>query len=318
MPRKAKGRTTRREPTSEEEGQQILIDAEKAGQDYVKEQVGSPYFRDWVYEQMVEAERMRRQDPDSVIPSDTPSGARKVARNMLQQLEWDTKRDLERRSILELSGAKGVFDVGSADWVRDKYGITYEEVSSAFFGAFDEALKSPSTRDWLTDLVLEMSEEVRGGEGAVSEAKHAAGLSDEQRAAIDEALRPYGARLTTDDLIAKGEKVLGVRVEVQKGRLRMVMASNGNLLASFPASRLAAGVADFVEKFWYWKPESVSEHRSTREAHRVRDYEAVDPKGRHIAGPFTDYGKAKREAERARGYVKYVTESSPKPRTRRS
>ena len=39
----------------------------------------------------------------------------------------------------------------------------------------------------------------------------------------------------------------------------------------------------------------------------VRDYIAVDPRGRPVAGPFTDYDKAKREADRARGYVKFAS-----------
>ena len=47
-------------------------------------------------EQMVEAERMRAADPSSVLPLETPADARKVARNMLQQLGWDTKRELNR------------------------------------------------------------------------------------------------------------------------------------------------------------------------------------------------------------------------------
>src|SRR5208282_2809953 len=81
MPRK-----TRREPDER--------NAEKAGADYAHEQLAGSYFQDWVWEQMVEAERMRKENPDSVMPLETQADARKVARNMLQQLEWDTKREL--------------------------------------------------------------------------------------------------------------------------------------------------------------------------------------------------------------------------------
>lgn len=78
-------------------------------------------------------------------------------------------------------------------------------------------------------------------------------LTLEQREAIVVALRAYGASLSDDGLIIRGEKVLGVRFEIRKGRLRVV-AVNGNVLSTYPASRCAFGVADFVERFWYWKP----------------------------------------------------------------
>jgi hypothetical protein len=80
-------------------------------------------------------------------------------------------------------------------------------------------------------------------------------MTAEQREAIVGALRRYGADLTTDGFITKGEKVGGVRPEVKKGRLRMISA-DGVVLATFPASRLASGVAYFVERFWYWEPET--------------------------------------------------------------
>ena len=76
-------------------------------------------------------------------------------------------------------------------------------------------------------------------------------LTSEHRLAVIEALIPYGAQLTQDDHIAKGEKVMSVQLEVKGGRLRVV--SGGNLLASYPAARLATGLSDFVEKFWFWK-----------------------------------------------------------------
>lgn len=78
-------------------------------------------------------------------------------------------------------------------------------------------------------------------------------MTPEQRGVIVAALNHYGATLTDDDRIARGEKVLSVRLDVRKGRLRM-LSPTGEPLASYPASRLASGVADFVEGFWYWKP----------------------------------------------------------------
>jgi hypothetical protein len=42
------------------------------------------------------------------------------------------------------------------------------------------------------------------------------------------------------------------------------------------------------------------------ESSLVRDYEAVDHRGRVIGGPYKDYDRAKREAERARGHVRFA------------
>jgi hypothetical protein len=80
-------------------------------------------------------------------------------------------------------------------------------------------------------------------------------MNIEQRVMVNSALARYGAELTSDDRIAKGGKVTGVRVEIAKGRLRMVGGGDRDiLLATYPASRIDAGVAKFAESFWYWKP----------------------------------------------------------------
>lgn len=78
-------------------------------------------------------------------------------------------------------------------------------------------------------------------------------MTPEQRVLVDAALRRYGARLTDDNFIAKGPKVMSVSVSVSKGRLRM--QGGGKALASYPASQIEKGVADFVQNFWFWKPE---------------------------------------------------------------
>jgi hypothetical protein len=77
-------------------------------------------------------------------------------------------------------------------------------------------------------------------------------MTSDQRTQINTALARYGAGLS-GDFIAKGDKVLPVSFEVKKNRLR-VMGGPERLLASYPISRIGAGVSDFVEKFWYWKP----------------------------------------------------------------
>ena len=131
--------------------EQILNAAEKAGIRYANDQLGSDYFMDWVREQVAEAEQMRRDDPSSVMPTETKSQARKVARNMLQQLEWDTKRELN------------VLDYVSAGDVKP------EEVVKKFYEGFDWALRGDpapgdqKVEDWLADEILTIKEEMSGG-----------------------------------------------------------------------------------------------------------------------------------------------------------
>jgi hypothetical protein len=102
------------------------------GRAYAREQLEGQYFDDWVYDQMVEAEQMRKRDPESVIPLETKSDYRRVARNMLQQLSFDTKRDL------------------------------FFNESKEFFDGFEAELQSPKVIEWLTDRVTEIDSELRG------------------------------------------------------------------------------------------------------------------------------------------------------------
>ena len=354
-------RKPKREPTPEEEGAQILESAEKAGADYAQEQLNGDHFRDWVWEQMVEAERMRQADPDSVIPLESPSDAKKLARNMLQQLEWDTKRDMDAHVVLELSGANGVFGAGSADWVRDKYGITIEGVSDAFFSAFDEELGSPSVRQWLTDMVLEMNEEVRNG-GEVSETRrhqprarveiYAGGASPVYASGwIDSDAAERLATRKRDEADRRGwnHDVRVVPEPTKVGEARRPparIASTGtSTRGTYPKSpsgqyvltRDGEEVLRGTENaIWAWMHRNHSfsvDHALKYEGYRiapveaiterrrpvVHDYIAVDPSGRTVAGPFADYDKAKREADRARGYVKYAsrTREAARGRSRR-
>jgi len=286
MPRKSKAR--HREPTPKEEGEQILEAAATAGTQYAQDQVGGTYFQDWVWEQMVEAERMRQHDPNSVIPLETPSDAKKLARNMLQQLEWDTKRDMQQQTILELSGAKGVFGIGNADWVKDKYGITYEEVSDAFFTAFDEALKDQNVRQWLADMVLEFDKEVRGG--------------DEQEVGERLSAREGEAKIVSAKDLKPGDFVRG-----ERGSRRYPILSVKRVGGSMPIEVCVQG-----QGTWHFKPDDSVEVfgqtlHETRRRPVVRDYIAVDNRGRQVAGPFADYGDAKAAATRARGFVKFAS-----------
>jgi hypothetical protein len=94
---------------------------QEAGARYAQDQLGGDHFMSWVRDQIIEAEEMGRREPGSVFPLGTKTAYKKLARNMLQQLEWDTKRDMD--------GTK------------------------AFFDGFTEELKSDSTVNWLADEI---------------------------------------------------------------------------------------------------------------------------------------------------------------------
>lgn len=116
------------------EDRDILADAELAGEQYANDQItGSDYFMDWVRSQLLEASRL---DPSTVLPLETKSDAMVIARNMLRQLEEDTKRGLDPREIASLIGVEST---------------THEDVKD-FFKGFRSALDE--SRDWLADELL--------------------------------------------------------------------------------------------------------------------------------------------------------------------
>jgi hypothetical protein len=348
MPRKTP--KSRREPSPKQEGEQIIEAADKAGADYANEQVGGDHFRDWVSEQVAEAERMRASDPDSVFPSDTPDGAKRAARNMLQQLEWDTKRQMDQREILELSGATGVFGLGSEDWVRDTYGITVKDVTDAFFAAFDAELEKPAVRQWLTDLILEINEDVRGvrkselvrdgdsPEKSVLWRDIKPGSSVERVGRSYFVTLPDGSRASVywsdrDALVAsyaldsmakasrRGQKLPLPRPRAAEPRsARSVVRdyvpvdSRGRPLSpptkDYEKAKRQADKAGGVVKF------KVGRQSAAHEAHRVRDYVPVDTRGRPLSPPTKDYGEAKKKADRAGGVVKFSAARGARERLR--
>lgn len=127
---------------------------------------------------------------------------------------------------------------------RSAYGITMDE-----YRAIDRAMHAaygmfPNRTPAGVRKALQQH-----GDRRSSHATKKAGLSSEQRAEISAALAEYGAQLTEDDRIAKGDKVMSVRLDVKGGRLRAL--GGDNVLASYPASRSGKGVSDFVEKSAY-------------------------------------------------------------------
>lgn len=105
--------------------------AEAAGEQYAQDQINSEYFSDWVRDQLREASKLPE---DQVLPLETKADALVVAGKMLQQLEWDTKREYRP----EVDDAK------------------------AFFVGFHKACQD--ARPWLADELLEMKGEMGLGE----------------------------------------------------------------------------------------------------------------------------------------------------------
>jgi hypothetical protein len=99
--------------------------AEEAGAAYAQEQLESDHFMDWVREQLLEASKMPASD---VLPLEDKHDAKIIARNMLQQLEWDTRRE--------------------------------HHESAEFYKGFRSMLDSQ--RDWLADELLTMNQEIKG------------------------------------------------------------------------------------------------------------------------------------------------------------
>lgn len=117
-------------------------DAEAAGAAYAQEQLESDHFMDWVREQLVEASKMPASD---VLPLEDKHDAKIISRNMLQQLEWDTRREHD----------------GNAE----------------FYKGFRETLDM--NREWLAEELLTMNQEIHGG--GVVEARRPGPSGPQQR-----------------------------------------------------------------------------------------------------------------------------------------
>jgi hypothetical protein len=103
---------------------------EQAGAQYAQDQIKGDYFKQWIFDQMIEAKAMAKRDPLSVMPLETKADYRKLAKNMLQQLTWDTKRDLNE--------------------------------SKEFFEGFTEELEKNTTIDWLADELKSIHNHLHG------------------------------------------------------------------------------------------------------------------------------------------------------------
>jgi len=120
VPSRGKPSKATEAPRAREDG------AEEAGAAYAQEQLESDYFKQWAYEQLVEASKL---PPSDVLPLEDKHDAMKIARNMLQQLEWDTRRDVHE--------------------------------SAEFYKGFRSTLDA--SRNWLADELLTWKREIHGG-----------------------------------------------------------------------------------------------------------------------------------------------------------
>lgn len=77
-------------------------------------------------------------------------------------------------------------------------------------------------------------------------------MNETDRQMVCAALAEFGAALSDDDVIVKGEKLTGVKVATKGKRLRFDDQKTGRCQASGPID--AASVRRFVTSFWYWVP----------------------------------------------------------------
>jgi hypothetical protein len=191
-------------------------DAEAAGAEYAAEQLGAPeghgqggtFFMDWVRSQLIEASRM---DPSTVLPLETEADARVIARNMLKQLEWDTKRDLEPREIADLIGVDRT---------------THEDVKE-FFKGFSETLRMNDA--WLAGELLEINRELRS-ESGVGEARRR-GRPPQRRGGMRESSSPIDVLRT----LQPGDMVTVESPDLPRPR-KLVVTNTGSHEGTYAAS----------------------------------------------------------------------------------
>lgn len=110
-------------------------EALEAGKQYASEQLQSEHFDTWVWDQLSEAEKMRKKDPSSVHPLETDADFKRAARRMLQQLEWDAQRDFRTNPPSK---------------------------DPEFYEGFREELRSDYARDWLAEVIADYNAQIRG------------------------------------------------------------------------------------------------------------------------------------------------------------
>lgn len=293
---------TRKTTKTRENDEEVPPDAEAAGAQYAQDQLKSDYFANWILDQLYEASRM---DPKDVLPLETKQDAMEIAKNMLQQLQWDTSRDLEPREIARLIGV----DDTSREDVKE------------FFKGFRETLNM--NRTWLADELLELKGQMR--DGGVSEAKRKPRTGTPVRYKNDlfEVLAWDGDWRTKDQMYGHASgKQKGVFWTHDEARAFAEQFKTRNRPMSRDASvriseTLRSGDTTWHElwvgssdgKTWEFAGEGrYADKRSgpRMAAPRVRDYIAVDRRDRPVGPRHKGYSDAKRDADNAGGTVKFV------------
>lgn len=129
--------------------------AKNAGAQYAEEQIQSSFFHDWVWQELVNGSKL---PADQIAPgletSNLAKGgapALRLAKNVLQQVRWDTERDLDRSTI--------------EDCLRDAGVDTMDrEATQYFWLGFRDALESKSFREWVaSELIAPLAKKLARG-----------------------------------------------------------------------------------------------------------------------------------------------------------
>lgn len=260
------------------ESEQAVDTAREAGAHYAQDQLSGDFFRDWVWDQLFEAEEMRKRDPNSVIPLESPDDYHHLAHNMLQQLGWDIDRGLDHREAVALAGDDS------------------KEVVQEFWDGLHDELTNPNVVHNLVDELMLAHEDVVAArrEREDPPQRSLPGVRERTAESRDDGSRPISSRKRVRHFSTstnkKGEK--SYFVTYVDGTSRQTSPDD---IAQHYASR------------GHRVPPDVGTAREVRSpSPTVRDYVAVDHRNRVVAGPFKDYGKAKQEADRAGGVVRFV------------
>jgi hypothetical protein len=305
MARRRRGEPAQQDPTEI---------AEAAGKKYAEDQLASDYFHDWVWEQMVEGAKMERARPGSTI--DDPG---RIARNILDQLRWDIHRDMNAREVLPL------IDIGDQE-------APDHELVKAFFAGLDEELHSKAARDWLTTFVQEVMADAKGRTqeigtiipstypreiGTVIPSTYRPTAEEARRQPVSGSRgRQYHVHVITHGLAgppiqhAPVRTFRSIRDARAHGEAEATRAPHGAEVSIGDPHGNKLEILNRRSGQWHVQPNPARESV-------VRDYIAVDNHGRTIGGPYTDYSKAKREADQAGGYVQFATRRPPSARERR-
>ena len=167
--------------------------AKKTGEKYAEDQITSDYFQDWVHKQMLEASTSAvdiAAGLEIYALAKEKRAADRLAKNMLQQLRWDTERGLGDREITDLLRAAGISNP------RDKA----RELGPVFWSAMRQKLDSSDVRSWLAEEVIMPAAK------QLLRQSRAPKLTEAQRVLLEDLNRtPAATRVWTSEMVAAEE-----------------------------------------------------------------------------------------------------------------